>query len=454
MKKSLLWIVVLIFSISMIAAFSLYGCKPVAEEEVAAEEEAVEEEAVEEAEEEVPPAEVTLTVMIADTDYNDGFKAQIAAMEEELNIKSEVEVIPRAEGDTVILARLATGEMSDIFGYNTGALLQTLNPAENLLDISDQPFTENLTADFKTSASVGEKLCGIPIAPAMVGGWVYNKNIYEELGLEIPTTWAELMDNCEEIKTAGYTAVLGTFADTWTAQLILLADYYNVNALDPEFAANYTANEAHYADTPAALRGFEKLEEVYSKDLFNEDSATVTLDEGLRMFAEGEVAHYPMLSFVFGTISSTYPEAIEFTGMFPQPSDDSNINGITNWGSPGAWYVPSSCEDVENVMRWMEFMISQESIDAYATAMQISGPLSITGIELPANTLDVVSDIQKYFDEGKSSLALEYLSPIKGPNLPQICVEVGTGIKTALEGAQAYDLDVVAQAQQLGLEGW
>jgi len=58
MKKSLLWIVVLILSISMIAAFSLYGCKAAAVEEEAVEEEAVEEEAVEEAaEEEVAPSE-------------------------------------------------------------------------------------------------------------------------------------------------------------------------------------------------------------------------------------------------------------------------------------------------------------------------------------------------------------------------------------------------------------
>jgi len=59
MKKSLLWIVVLILSISMVAAFSLYGCKEeaVAEEEAAVEEEAVAEE--EAAVEEEAVAEVT-----------------------------------------------------------------------------------------------------------------------------------------------------------------------------------------------------------------------------------------------------------------------------------------------------------------------------------------------------------------------------------------------------------
>ena len=60
MKKSLLWIVVLVLSISMVAAFSLYGCK--AEEAVAAEEEevAAEEEEVAVVEEEVVPVEAKL----------------------------------------------------------------------------------------------------------------------------------------------------------------------------------------------------------------------------------------------------------------------------------------------------------------------------------------------------------------------------------------------------------
>jgi len=56
MKKSLLWIVILVMSISMVAAFSLYGCKA---EKAAAEEEAVKEAPAEEAapEEEAAPAE-------------------------------------------------------------------------------------------------------------------------------------------------------------------------------------------------------------------------------------------------------------------------------------------------------------------------------------------------------------------------------------------------------------
>ena len=46
------------------------------------------------------------------------------------------------------------------------------------------------------------------------------------------------------------------------------------------------------------------------------------------------------------------------------------------------------------------------------------------------------------------------MSPVKGPALEQITVEVGSGIRPAQDGAALYDQDVKKQAQQLGLEGW
>jgi raffinose/stachyose/melibiose transport system substrate-binding protein len=46
------------------------------------------------------------------------------------------------------------------------------------------------------------------------------------------------------------------------------------------------------------------------------------------------------------------------------------------------------------------------------------------------------------------------VSPIKGPALEQICIQVGTGQVSAKEAAELYDQDVKKQAQQLGLPGW
>ena len=76
------------------------------------------------------------------------------------------------------------------------------------------------------------------------------------------------------------------------------------------------------------------------------------------------------------------------------------------------------------------------------------------GCTLPADVPGAIKDMQPYFDAGNNSPALEFLSPIKGPSLEQITVEVGSGIRKAAAGAALYDQDVKKQAQQLGLPGW
>lgn len=45
-------------------------------------------------------------------------------------------------------------------------------------------------------------LCNIPFFGTELGIF-YNKSIYEELGLSVPQTWSEFMNNCEIIKNSG-----------------------------------------------------------------------------------------------------------------------------------------------------------------------------------------------------------------------------------------------------------
>ena len=67
----------------------------------------------------------------------------------------------------------------------------------------------------------------------------------------------------------------------------------------------------------------------------------------------------------------------------------------------------------------------------------------------------IVADMMPYFQaDGMTAPALEYLSPVKGPSLEQITVEVGSGIRPAADGAALYDQDVEKQAKQLGLPNW
>ena len=363
------------------------------------------------------------------------------------DINIELETRPGGgEGDNIIKTRLATQTMADLFIYNSGSLFQAINPAQFLVDLTNEPWQANVQASFKQVVTAPDGTVG--------GGIYYNKKIYAELGLSIPTTWDEFMANNEKIKAAGKVAVIQTYGATWTSQLFVLADYYNVLAKDPSFASRYTAGEAKFATDPAALRGFEKLQAVYEAGYLNEDFGAATYEDGVRMIAMGEGAHYPMLTFATGAISEGYPDNVGDVGFFAQPGDDAALNGLTVW-MPGGIYIPQSTANLDAAKKFVAFVASVAGCDAQNRAGGGTGPYLVNGCTLPADVPPAVSDLLPYFAEGgQNGPALEFLSPIKGPALEQITVEVGSGIRSAADGAALYDEDVRKQAQQLGLPGW
>ncbi len=377
-------------------------------------------------------------------------KAFMAANAE---VKFELESRPGgAEGDNLVKTRLSTGEMTDIFQYNSGSLFQALNPIQNLADLSD--IQGGVVDSFKpVVTSTDGMVRGVPFGAAMGGGIYYNKPIYKELGLSVPKTWAEFMANNEKIKAAGKVAVAQTYKDTWTSQLFVLADFYNVQAANPTFAADYTANKAKYATTPAAMKGFEYLAAVNKAGYLNADFGAATFDDGVRMVANGEAAHFPMLTFALGNIKQNFPDKVNDVGFFAQPGDDAAKNGLTVW-MPGGLYVTSKSANIDAAKKFLAFVASPEGCKIMQDANGATGPYLIKDCGLPANVPPSVADMLPYFQAGLTSPALEFVSPIKGPNLEQLTVEVGSGIRPAAEAAALYDKDVEKQAKQLGLPNW
>lgn len=406
-----------------------------------------------------PVEPVELTLLTGTVELNVQIAETLAAAFNEDNpdivVSVDASVPSGSEGDNLLKTRLATGDAPDMFWYNSGALLQALNPDQQLLNIADEPFMDNVLDSFKPTVSTANGTYGVPIDVAGGGGIFYSIPIYEELGLEVPTTWDEFVSNTQAIKDAGYdNALIQTFGDTWTSQIIMLADYYNIYAEDPDWADKYTANEAHYADTPIALRSFEKMQDLADMDLLNEDYASLTFADALDRMASGEGAQYPMLMFAIDTMTDLYPEASEDIGYFAIPGDDAGTNGLTVW-MPPAVYAPADTEHPDEVKRFMAYVASTEACqDRIDAGVSVGGPFVVEGCTLPDGSPRAIQDMMPYFESGDTAPALEFLSPIKGPALEQILVEVGSGIRSADDAAALYDDDVKKQAQQLGLEGW
>jgi raffinose/stachyose/melibiose transport system substrate-binding protein len=390
---------------------------------------------------------------------NDGAQknldAIIAAFEAKYPIDIELEFKPgSAEGENLVKTRIAANDMPDLLSFNSGSLFQVLNLEKNFVDLSNEKLASRLVDSFKSTVSVsGKGVYGIPYQPIPAGGILYNKKVYAQLGLKVPKTWKAFIANCEKIKAAGKVAVIASYKDDWTAQLLLLADFYNVNVANPKFAQDYTANKAKYASTPAALRGFEKIQEVFTKGFTNKEPVSITYDMAQAMLASGEGAHYPMATWVLTSINQNYPDKINDIGFFALPGDSADKNGVTLW-MPNNISISKTSKHIDAAKQFLDFFVSPEGLAAYMSVSTPDGAFAIKGVKLPDNVFPAVKDILVYVDANKTAPALEFLSPVKGPNLPQICVEAGLALKTPAACAVEYDRDVEKQAKQLMLPGW
>lgn len=400
---------------------------------------------------------VEVTLLIDNSEYTTATGQAMADSfnESQDEVFVKVETRPQgAEADNLVKTRLATGEMTDIFQYNSGSLLAALDPAKNLVPITDEPFLENIDETFQAAVTFDGETYGAPFGQAMAGGLLYNKKVYADLGLEVPKTWEQFMANNAKIKEAGIDPVIQSYGETWTSQLFVLADFHNVTAEQPDWAEKYTANQAKYSEEPA-LKGFQRLQEVHDAGYFNKDFASIQMPQALQYLVEGKGAHYPMLTFAVPAYVEMADDAAENIGFFAQPGDSEENYGLTVW-TPAALVIPTTTEGekLEAAKKFLAYVATPEASDAQTAAVDPTGPYMVKGSTLPDGLPAAVQDLQAYFDEGNTSPALEFLSPIKGPNLEKITVEVGSGIATAEEGAARYDEDVKKQAQQLGLEGW
>jgi raffinose/stachyose/melibiose transport system substrate-binding protein len=369
-------------------------------------------------------------------------------------IKVKVDTRPAGtDGDNLIKTRLSTGTMDDVFFYNSGSLFQALHADTTLQPLGDQPWAKTLTDDFKATVSTSKGLYGAPFGSTFDGGVMYNKKVYEKLGLSVPDTWADFISNSQKIKAAGITPILGSYGDTWTAQLFVLADFANVSAQDPKWAANYTANKAKYVDPPA-LAGFEDTAEVHKLGLMNKDYASLTNVNALKLLATGKAAQYPMITAVIANVEQSNPTNVNDIGYFAMPTANGNSHA-TIWEAGGA-YIPKTTTGgkLTSAEKFLSFMLSSAGCAIQNEASPPAGPYATSNCKVPSDAPALVADEQKYQDAGKTGLALEFISPVKGPNLSQITVQVGSGISTAAQGAALYDQDVKKQAQQLNLPGW
>ena len=124
-----------------------------------------------------------------------------------------------ADADTLIRTLLVKNRTPDVITLNANGNYGRLAQAGVFHDFSGDPLLDTINpavqeilADLGT---FGDEVNGLGYVNN-ADGIIYNIDIFEEQGLEVPETFDELIQVCEQLQDAGITPFFGTLGDAWT----------------------------------------------------------------------------------------------------------------------------------------------------------------------------------------------------------------------------------------------
>lgn len=394
---------------------------------------------------------LTMMMSMSESNATAGYYAQIEAFEKKYNCKVDVEAIPGGdEGENLKLVRLATNALADVFMSSVGAKLDEYNPPENLLDISGEAWSMNIAEGYRTVATYGGGVYATPSDTSNAAGVLYNKRVFEEQGLEVPLTWDEFIKTCDKLLEAGIVPIAAPYSRTTNTQIPFLMNYFYVVQENPDFADQYTNREIDLDESPAFVRGLQKLHDMAK--YLNEDFRSTGMDECSLMLGEGTAAMMVIRTNILTTMETNYPQGIPDIDFFPLPDLDPDNRGISYW-LPMGWVISKQAKEPELAKAWCEFVTSEEGVAAYTSVVVPAGTFPLTSAKMPSTAYPALVTAQEWVSKS-STPVMEYFSRIKGPNQATITSMVSAGELDAQEAVKQIMEDNVIDAQQKGFPGW
>ncbi len=207
------------------------------------------------------------------------------------NVKIEITVLENEAFKTKLTTVMQSGEVPDIFqSWGQGGMIEQVN-AGLLKDISadlEGEWGDSLGA--LDAFAVDGKNYGVPWDMGAVTFW-YNKDLFEQAGVEVPTTWAEFLTVCEKLKAAGITPISVGEGDKWPGMHIWAYLVSRIGGAEAFSAAAATgdARTGSFNDEAFVQAGYE-LKKLVDGGYFQEGFLGATHDQMNATFGNGEAA--------------------------------------------------------------------------------------------------------------------------------------------------------------------
>lgn len=404
---------------AMMVIGTLTGCGNTAKEEAPAESK-TEEAAVEETTEE-PVAVVAdqqaakkfkiLSIWAEDTREGKMLYDLTKRYQEEVNpnFEFEFELVASKDLTTKVATLIASNDLPDAFAYVAGQPLTELINADKVVNITEQLSALGVSEQIEPGAitllqglSNTDNVYDLPLGLNIEGFW-YNKAVFEEAGVAVPTNWDELTAACDTFVSKGIQPISVGGADKWP--LSRLVNAYVIRTMGVDALTKATQGEIPFTD-PGFVKAAQVVADMASKKYFGEGVTTVDQTTAGNMTLAGESAMcYNGSWFTEDITSENNPAGEDGIGFFSIP--------VVEGGKGAATEVPMNCGNILALSKdryddatagWLKFFVENAGDYAMKEMGSVKGyKYTVEGELSPINkvvvdTIDSVTNAATWFE--------------------------------------------------------
>jgi len=287
-----------------------------------------------------------------------------AKFESETGIKVDYQIVPADQYPTLLKTRLNAGECTDLFGNQSGKfdIVSLLDIEKNGVDLSNEEWAKRFDPLAAEQLSVNGKLYGMTLADvSAVWGICYNKNIFNDLGLKIPTTYNEFKDVCQKILNAGIIPIYECVSDGWHHVLWFPELGGRYEELNPGLADKLNSNETTFEQNETMLEALTQLKELIDLGYFGKNYMSNTYADTEKNMASGEYAMTVYNQGLPQQIENAYPDVKADTfGFFVIPLVDNQILNVNPAGP--SIFVYSGSKNIDAAKQYLAYIAKPENL--------------------------------------------------------------------------------------------
>ena len=318
-------------------------------------------------------------------------------IEEFNNSQDEIVVTQNIVPDatSVLMSRAATGDLPDIIqvgGMQDSNTMQFMKEG-HFLELTDMECLDNVVDQYKDAIKFKGKNYVVPIS-ANFSGVFYNKDLFEEAGYEVPTTYDELISLAKDIQSKGETPFLFPDKDAWTLVQCWEDNIDGSARGDRKPVYMDIANGVTtFEDEPLFPETLQKVVDI--RQYGQGDSLSLGYDQAISDFATGKSYMFMQGIWALPSIKKANPDMN--IGMFSFPSNDGDTK--VSMGIDVNLAISAKGENTEAAKQFVEFAASKDMVQLY-----VDNDYSIPCMKDVTPNIPDAQDIVDLVNEGKGVL--------------------------------------------------